>query len=261
MKRVLDKALLSGKSSKLGKGIDIDISMLLHFEDTRKALDIAMRDCTIKVMQFWGLLLLTHLKIEKMYTLGGQISTAMKKVHDTFNYLVKMFPDHIKSYIIYSSYLKNVANNELESREYQAKALLIKRNVEFMQRESFLDDRTFSINRETAIIIISGNLDTLGLIIHVNEHVHDIFGYGFNEVVGLSVNTIIPKIVAVQHDNYLINFMQKGNSKLVNQETFWFGQCKNGLLVALTAMIRTMPGLNNGLRYVSFIRRDRKSVV
>ena len=254
MERIIDKALVTDNSKK--KKLEIDVLLLLYFEETRKVFDTAMKECTQKITEFWGLLLLTNLMIEKMYTIGGEVLRRVEKVRFTFNYMVKIFPDHIRSYVIFTYFLRYVVNSEAEANEYKEKAIQIKRNVEFMQRESFLDESTFSINRETAIMVISGNLSNLGVILAMNEYTRDVFGYSPSEVMGLPVNTLMPQIIADKHYTYLLNFTKTGESKTLNNENFSFGLCKNGLLVPIAFITSTMPGLTNGLRYISFIRRD-----
>ncbi len=256
MKMVLDREIMLAENDKLSKDLEIDISVFLHFEEMRRVLDFAMIDTNQKVMQFWGLLLSTNLKIDKMYVIGGLISNAMKKTYSTFNQIVQIFPDHIKTYITYSDFLRHVANSEIEADEYQDRAEQIRRNLNFGRRQAFSDDGSFSVNRENAIVMVSGNVDTLGIVTNVNEYVHDIFGYTYNEIVGLSINVIIPKVVAASHDKYLMHFFQTGVPHVLDREGLFFGQCKSSLLIPLAVLIRTMPGLNEGLRYVAFIRRD-----
>jgi len=260
MKSLLDQRMSEGENKHIGKDIDIDMNVFLRFEEERHSLDITMNECTNKVMQFWGLLLSTHLKIDRMYSLGGQISSLMKNAHNSFNELIKIFPDHIKTYISYSEFLRDAVNSEVESDEYQDKAVQIKRNLDLGNRQAYSDDGTFSINKETGIVMISGNFETLGLIINVNEYVQDIFGYSFSEVVGLSVNVFMPKAIATVHDKYLSDFMERGTAHILNKEIFVLGQHKNGLLIPLSASTRALPGLSSGLRYVGFFRRDMSHI-
>lgn len=256
MKILLDQDISRQETEKVNKEIELDLNVFVKFEEKRRELEESLRTCTQKVIQFWGLLLSQNVKIDKIYNLGGKISSEMKKSHQTFNEIIQIFPDHIMTYTTFSYFLKNVANNEVEAEEYKQKADQIKANLEGLNKKTFSDDLSFSINRENAIIIISGNLESLGVIANVNEHTQDIFGFSYNDLVGFSINRIIPKNIAVLHDSFLIQFFETGKPKILSKEIFTFGQNKNGILVPIAILVKTMPGLTNGLQYISFIRRD-----
>lgn len=254
MIRLLDSLL--AKTNRSRKGIEIDVGLLQHFEESRKTFEVAMQRCTRKVLQFWRLLLLAKPKVELMYTIGGEVLADVEQVRTAFDYLVTMFPDHIRSYAVFASFLRNVVNSEMEAAEYHEKATQLRRSVELMQKEDFLDEGMFSVNREIAIIIASGDINKLGVILAINEHVHKVFGYKESEIVGLTVNKLMPRVIAARHYEYMMRFAMTGVGKFIGTENFSFGLCKNGLLVPLVIVTAIMPGLNSGLKYIAFLRKD-----
>ena len=79
MKVLLDQTILQGDTEKTGREIDLDLNTFVNFEKKRRELESCLHNCTQKVMQFWGLLLSANVKIDKIYMLGGEISTEMEK--------------------------------------------------------------------------------------------------------------------------------------------------------------------------------------
>ncbi len=256
MKVLLNKAICNYESAQSSTTIDLDLNTYVKFESKRRELEWSMQDCTQKVMQFWGLLLSVNLKIDKMYMLGGQISCALQRTHEIFTEITQIFPDHIKTYMNYATFLREVANNEIESEEYQDKAEQITRNLDLGKGQNYSENSIFSINRETAIVIISGNQNNLATILHANEYMQEFFGYSYNNLVGFSINRIMPKLVATMHNKFLTQFFETGNHSLINCERLLFGQSKFGLLVPVALLVKTMPGIEDGVRYIGFIRRD-----
>lgn len=254
MKVLLDKEIINEETSKTKNIIDLDLNILANFEEKRLEFETSLRNCTEKVIQFWNLLLSAEIKIENVYDLGCQITSFLKSIHETFNSIVSIFPNHIKTFSTYAFFLKNVTNSEMESEEYSEKVAQIRRNHEIGKKEIYENNSGFSINGDTAIILISGNIETLGVILNANEHTQNFFGYSYNDLVGISVNKLMPKIVSAAHDKFLLKFYEKGQNILINNEKLLFGISKSGLLIPIALLVKTMPGLMNEIRYIGFIR-------
>ncbi|MDR3547186.1 MAG: PAS domain S-box protein, partial [Candidatus Pacebacteria bacterium] len=253
---MLNKAICADESASTSGVIDVDIEMFVTIEEKRRQFELAIQECTQIVLEFWRLLLSLNLRIDRMYELGGKISTSFKQVHGYFNSIIDIFPDHVKTYLMYSLFLHDVANSEIEAEEYQDKANQILKSIDSSKRQTYAMENAFSVNRETAIFIISGELDTLGIVLNANEDTQQIFGYSYNELVGYSINKIMPKILAMSHDRFLMRFYETGKHSMLNKESLLFGQSKFGLLIPIAVLMKTMPGLDEGLRYISFIRKD-----
>ncbi len=256
MKVILDKAIYAEETAKNGGVIEIDLSQFRDFEGHRRQFDRIVRECTEKVIEFWNMLLSVNLKIDAMYVLGGKISTALKEVYFTFNEIIRIFPDHLQTYIGYAQFLKQVANNEIEAGEYLERANQIRRTIDVGRRQVHNDASNFSINRDTGILIASGNLDTLGIIQNFNEHTQVMFGYSYNDLIGLPITKLMPKVLATAHDKFMTAFAETGKTSIINQETVVPAKSKNGLLFQVALLVKTMPGLGQGLYYISFMKKD-----
>jgi len=256
MKTLINRAICEHEQSQTGPSIDLDLNIYLKFEKKRREMEHKMHECTQKIMQFWGMLLSVNLKIDKMYLLGGKISRGLQKTHKVFKDILEIFSDHIKTYATYSKFLFEVANNEIEAFEYKEKAEQITRNLDLGRSQAYGEGTIYSLNRETAILVVSGNCHNMSTILHANECTEEVFGFPYNNLVGYSVHRIMPKIIASVHDKFLKEFSETGKPHILNKEILIFGQSKYGLLIPLSMITKTMPGIDEGIRFISLCKRD-----
>ena len=79
---------------------------------------------------------------------------------------------------------------------------------------------------ENGIIVI----DSQGLINEFSPAAQGIFGYAKEEVLGKSVNLLMPEPDGLEHDRYLRNFNQGGPTKLIGRQTVVQARRKDGSL-------------------------------
>jgi PAS domain S-box-containing protein len=71
-------------------------------------------------------------------------------------------------------------------------------------------------------------IDSQGLINEFSPAAQDIFGYAKDEVIGQSVNILMPESYAHEHSLYLRNFNQSGRTRLVGNQTVARARRKDG---------------------------------
>lgn len=95
---------------------------------------------------------------------------------------------------------------------------------------SFSDEEHENWNAHFAPSVIVANQQ--GLICSINESACLLFGYRRDELLGKSINTLMPKAVAEQHDRILQRYFERGNFKGGTTRVV-FGVTKWGLPVKL----------------------------
>ena len=60
---------------------------------------------------------------------------------------------------------------------------------------------------DTVVIHISGNVDNWGKIIKTNQSLAKLFGYTKVEVVGHSINILMPSLFGKRHNEFLQKFL------------------------------------------------------
>ena len=101
---------------------------------------------------------------------------------------------------MYSSFLKNVANDFFNSDKLEESIKVIRKNLNASKNFSNEERVKYGENSQTGIIIISGNLNNLGVILHCNTQVRNIIGYYMSDLIGQNISRIMPKVIGDHHD-------------------------------------------------------------
>ena len=80
-----------------------------------------------------------------------------------------------------------------------------KKNLEEVNKSH---DIIFS--NDTAIIHLSGNKESIGKILKTSSSLTKVFGYNKTEVLGHSVNILMPAIFAKKHSEFLERYFKTG---------------------------------------------------
>ena len=123
-----------------------------------------------------------------------------------------------------------------------------------------MDDYGLRSNEEmfqksTAIIHISGNQESAGRIIEVNNSLTEVFGYSRQEVIGNNIKTLMPTIIGNSHDSFLRNYFICGKNKILFKTSMLFGKDKDGFAFHLSIYIKQIPNLAGGILFVGMLRR------
>eukprot|EP00826_Nyctotherus_ovalis_P015648 TRINITY_DN14469_c0_g1_i2.p1 TRINITY_DN14469_c0_g1~~TRINITY_DN14469_c0_g1_i2.p1 ORF type:complete len:453 (+),score=149.66 TRINITY_DN14469_c0_g1_i2:196-1554(+) len=106
-----------------------------------------------------------------------------------------------------------------------------------------------------AVVHISGNDESLGKIVNVNQAVTRVFGYTKTEVINHSVNVLMPVIFAKEHDNFLERFFKTGQQILLSAEKTLYALNREGFCFSVQLFVRQVPDLSEGIQYVGMMRQ------
>ena len=84
--------------------------------------------------------------------------------------------------MIYGKFLLEVTNEEAYNAKYIEKAETIVKNI---QASSKIDGESskYEENSDTSVVIISGDEDRMGTVVHTNNLIKDLIGYHREELV------------------------------------------------------------------------------
>jgi len=112
---------------------------------------------------------------------------------------------------------------------------------------------------ELGIIVISGNLNEIGKILDVNLKFCQNFEFEKEDLVKNNVNKIVPFGIGQHHDRFIKNFLETANARILNKSKILFGQTANGFLIPLQNIIKTIPNLEESIRFIALMQKVRKT--
>ena len=220
-------------------------------------------------IDFWGLLLLyddetnQHENFEKMSEIGKKISKLVNDIKENFEKMDKIHKNEPDVLRLYSLFLSEILNEQKKAQFYQNQ--LLETNE---QKHKYDDSNLYNLNfkslmksEEYKYIILSANNDSFGEISHLSLNVCTMFGFLKSELLGQSINVILPEIYQEHHDKILISKFQEFkkvsiSSSLIHKdpsvhtsfhEVFSFGRNKSKYLVPVklkTSIVSTEEGDN-----------------
>ena len=125
----------------------------------------------------------------------------------------------------------------------------------------------------TLIIHISGNKENSGKILKVNQSLVKTFGYNKNEVIGHTINILMPELYGKRHNEFLNRYFRTGYKTVFNKERNFYALQRNGFCIYIKLLVKQLPTFDEGIQYVGMILHeeneydyiltdeDRKSVV
>ena len=97
-------------------------------------------------------------------------------------------------------------------------------------------------------------IDNRGLVQMFNPAAEKIFGYGADEVVGQSINMLMPPSEARQHDGHLDKYQKTGKANIIGYGREVFGQRKDGTQFPIDLAISEVE--LDGMRFFTGVVRD-----
>lgn len=104
-------------------------------------------------------------------------------------------------------------------------------------------------------------IDEHGIVETFNPAAEKIFGYQAEEVIGNSVNALMPQPYAAEHDGYLRSYLQTGNAKIIGIGREVAGRRKDGTLFPVDLAVTEMA-VGGRRKFVGILRdiTERKQV-
>ncbi|CAD8045670.1 unnamed protein product [Paramecium sonneborni] len=237
------------------KNQEIDVQQIVNFQNYYIQFETAIEKSVNLHLEYWRELQEESPDIGKLQQLGALITSSIDETEQLYDKLIKINNIHLKTLEIYGNFLTHVVNNDIEGTRIIDKSDQISKNLEInriIDSEKFKYDQ----NSDTCIITCSVNIENLGAITNCNNEIQKLLGYKKADLLRSNVSRIMPRILASVHDDFIRNFIQTSQSKVLGIERQVFALNKNGFLVPCSLMIRVLPNLKSGLQIVGFLKKS-----
>ena len=224
-------------AEKFIKSVYSDLDLCLEFWDNYK------EDKSQEILDY-----------NKIFHILEKITKSKENVKVLWNKLFNIYSGINDLFDFYLDYVTNINDDSFLSRDLET----IKRKNENSIENIQLNYYNLMFNKETGIIIINGNRGNEGKIEKANERAGEIFKYNNEIMRGMNINQLMPKIFAVEHNNYIKKYFETGEKKIINTKGHKiFGIDKDNNILYLSQTIQLFPILNNDIYFISMMINEK----
>lgn len=166
--------------------------------------------------------------------------------------LCQINPHYQHALTLYGEYLKEIRNHE------HLGTALIEKSFNNMAAKKAMDEYAASsdilFSDDTTILHVSGNKESIGKILNSSQGLQKVFGYSKNEVVGHSINILMPAIFAKPHTEFMERFFKTGRQIIFYMERQLFATHRNGHCFHMKILVKQFPNLIEGIQYVGMVK-------
>ena len=226
---------------------------------------------------FWSSLYNSHLQgtedFKKLNDIGAELNELIEKIENTFEKLCEIKNNDLTIIKLYESYSRNILNDKEKYEKYNniSMNLISDNKVENREKDySNFDLKIISESDEHYYLIISASEENKGTIINLSLNTCLILGYHKQELIGKSMNILIPEIYHKIH-NKIFNettektkteFFENLSNKITYTPTFLeissFCKNKSKYLFPFDSKVFFVQTEDSELVYVVDITRKEK---
>ena len=222
-------------------------------------------------IDFWSQLLSSHSSgsedLTKLNECGTKINKTVKDINLIFEKMQKIKNNDIECIKVYCDFINEVLNDKEKGIKYKMILEDLGDLIEIPQQNEFenINLGALSLNDRFQYIIVSGNDDTFGLISNISLSVTEIFGFEYGELIGKSLDIIMPEIYHKEHKKVLRNTINDFKRKYIEESTKYtitpkeiktFGRNKSKYLIELNLKIKLIYTENNELFFACSISKE-----
>lgn len=263
---------------------DLSIELVLEYNEITNKIIENMETISKEMYQFWSIITMSKFttvneKKAKRYMIGvdGQ-SNECPNIYtcainaSKHNEILKKSYDQMlntkhfinkKVLFIYIIFLEKVVFNIKEVKRVKSKLKLYEdeHNLIFEQL-SQQNAEIYSLLRtmdKVSIIIISGDMVSLGKILSVNHQFCSIFQYTKEELNKDTLNKLMPSYIGQYHDEFIHRFFETSHPIVLDKLDILYGLSKEGLSIPTYLYVKLIPDLTHSVRFVGIMKPLRKN--
>lgn len=236
------------RNSELGGNINKMLVFLNRFKEFKDKLEI----CANLIYNFWRELLESSPDVDKIEAYGRTTTKFVKELVEDFEELKQLQSSHKNLHLIYANFLKKVLN----SSEDISKFLPDNKTFKFSELKSSKTEFVTFENREVWFLLISGELETFGIIQQTNDELLKGLKFDRIRMIGESINTLMPKIFGDIHNQLLLEYLQNSDSDPISFKNS-YAMNSEGYLRPCQIYSKILPDLSKGIKLAGFLLPEK----
>ena len=227
---------------------NLDIVSNLEYTNYYKSFKNSIMKVSSLYIDFWTLLLNPNQDIHEDLThlndYGAEINKLVEDINLSFEKMQKFKVNDPEVINYYSDFLSDILNDKEKSDKYkkllQETEIIVQTNTD-KEKNKILNIETLLLNDEYHYIIVSAKPEKFGIITNISLGICPIFGYSKNEIIGKTIEFLMPDIYQKKHREVLKeklkefkkNLFSTSEQKVTYNEIYTFGKNKSKYLIQI----------------------------
>ena len=238
---------------------DLNVTNYFKYEDlSQNFIDEINNDINLS-LDFWKIFrksqidITNKLNFNKIFHLTDKIRITKEKIEVLWDKLIKLYNGVNELFHLYFDYIEQINDDEFKKRELES---LRRKNDNITEH---LSQNFYSLlfSKETGIIIANGDKGKEGLIERTNNEIENIFKYKSEELKGMNVTSLMPKIFAKIHRSFIEKYYNYGEKKIIDKKDMkTFGKDKDNAIIMIRIGIKLFPMLNDSVYFVGLVIKE-----
>lgn len=178
----------------------LDVMNLMNFQKYYADFNTKVSKTYDYYFEFWSQLASEKPILQLIKSIGTRINSTNDEIQQSFNQLLELNSNQVKTILLYGNYLKLVVNDNEEAEKVINKANnMINAGQAGRGFVDNLNQLKYSDATNLSIVLCSGEHKSMGQIKSVNTETLRTFGYTIEELKGNSIDIFMPKVFADHH--------------------------------------------------------------
>ncbi len=239
---------------------ELDTTLYFQYNDiSQKFMEKIFKEISLSI-EFWNFFSIKHNEYVLNYNDIFYKINEIANIRDNINSLwKKMFEIYSGVNMYFEVYLHFISNvNVDEEKKIFLTNYKKKFNFSIYSSDNIIRNYyNILFNIESGIGLINGNEENEGTIEKTNFRFAQIFDSNPNEIIGKKIQDFMPKIFAIEHKNYMNNYINSGLGKIIDKKPLKvIGVDKNKNLIFLKKIIKIFPMLNHSIIFIGIITKE-----
>ena len=205
--------------------------------------------------EFWKLLVTKDLKrkildFNEIFELTDKVRLTKQTIDKLWDDIIGTYNGYNELFELYENYVESINDDSLTLRE------LLKIKNKNYAMEGIFNYYNILFNNDTCIIICSGNKNKEGTIEKVSPNITDFFGYKEEEVKGINIGALMPKMFEKEHTGFIKKHIEIGEKKVVDKTFRTYAKDKNNSLIVINLSIKLFPILGENIFFCAMMTRE-----
>ena len=234
---------------------DINFSQYFKYHNLAEKFKINLiRDVHLS-KEFWKLFITKDKKRRKLdfneiFELTDKIRLTKQTIDKLWDNIFQTYNGYNELFELYENYVELINDDSLTLRE-----LLKTKNKNFALEGIFNYYNTLFSN-DTCIIICSGDKGKEGTIEKVSSNITSFFGYKEEEVKGINIGALMPKMFEREHKSFMQRHIRIGEKRIIDKTFRTYGKDKYNALIVLNLSVKLFPILGENIFFCAMMTRE-----